>query len=83
MTHILLATMAEVDQNNYVTEPVKTGHICKENLALFLNFNLQYLLKYKHYDNEIFLPYSQINKKAKTVLQNLNIMSTDQQKYYF
>ena len=43
------------------------GHICTQNLALFLNFNLQYLLKYKCYYNAIFMPYSQINKQAQKV----------------
>ena len=50
-----------------VTEPAKIGHICTQNLALFLNFNLQYLLKYKCYYNEIFMPYSQFHKKVKKV----------------
>ena len=50
-----------------MTRPAKIGHICTQNLIMFLNFNLQYLLKYKHYYNEIFMPYSQINKKAKKV----------------
>ena len=54
-------------QTKYVTGPAKIGHICTQILTLFLNFNLQYLLKYKCYDNEIFMPYSQINKKAKKV----------------
>ena len=47
----------------YVTGPAKIGHICT-NLALILNFNLQYLLKYEYYDNEIFMPYSHINKQV-------------------
>ena len=47
-----------------VTGPAKIGHICTHNLASFLNFNLQYFLKYTCYDNEIFIPYSQINKKV-------------------
>ena len=51
----------------YMTGPAKIGHICKHNLALFLNFNLQYLLKHTHYNNEIFIPYSQINKKSSKV----------------
>ena len=51
----------------YVTGPAKIGHICTQNFALFLKFNLQYLLKYKSYDNEIFMPYSHINKKARKV----------------
>ena len=45
----------------YVTGPAKIGHICTQNFALILKFNLQYLLKYKSYDNEIFMPYLQIN----------------------
>ena len=49
----------------YVIGPAKIVHICTQNLTLFLNFNLQYLLQYKCYYNEIFIPYSQINKKAK------------------
>ena len=48
---------------NNVIGPAKIG---TQNMALFLNFNLYYLLKYKSYDNEIFIPYSQINKKTKT-----------------
>ena len=48
----------------YVTGPAKIGHICTQNLALFLNFNSQYLMKYKSYDNEILKAYSQMNKKA-------------------
>ena len=51
----------------FVTGPAIIGHICTQNLALILKFNLQYILKYKSYDNEIFLPYSQINKKANKV----------------
>ena len=47
---------------NNVIGPAKIG---TQNMALFLNFNLHYLLKYKSYDNKIFIPYSQINKKAK------------------
>ena len=47
-----------------VTEPAKIGHICTQKFGLFLNFKLQYLLKYKSYDNEMFIPYSQINKKV-------------------
>ena len=47
----------------YVTGPAKIGHICTQNFALFLNFNLQYLLKYKSYDNEILMPYSRSVKK--------------------
>ena len=35
----------------YVTGPARMGHICTQNLALFLNFNLQYLFKYKYRDN--------------------------------
>ena len=54
-------------QAAYVTRPANIGHICTQNLALFLNFNLQYLLKYKIYDNEIIMPYSQINKKLMKV----------------
>ena len=41
----------------YVTRPAKIGHICTQNLALFLKCNLQYLLKYECYDHEIFMPY--------------------------
>ena len=55
----------------YVTGPVKIGHICTQNLALFLNLNLQYRLKHTCYYNEIFMPYTQINKKAKTVYRTL------------
>ena len=51
----------------YVTGPAKIGHICTQNLALFLNFNSQYLMKYKSYDNEILNAYSQMNKKAEQV----------------
>ena len=51
----------------YVTGPAKIGHICTPNLTLFLNFNLQYLLKYKHYYYENLMPYSHINKKAQKV----------------
>ena len=47
-----------------VTGPAKIGHICTQNVALFLNFNLQYLSKYECYDTKILMPYSQINKKA-------------------
>ena len=47
-----------------VTGPAKIRHICTHNLALFLNFNLQYLLKHEWYDNKIFMSYSQINKKV-------------------
>ena len=54
-------------QTIYVTEPAKIKHICTQNLALFLNFNLQYLMKYKYYDNEIFIPYSQINNKSNKI----------------
>ena len=46
---------------------MKIGPICTQNLALFLNFNLQYFLKYISYDDEIFMPYSQIHKKAEKV----------------
>ena len=53
--------------NTNVTGPAKIGHICTQNFALFSKFNLQYLLKYKSYDNEISMPYSQINKKARKV----------------
>ena len=49
----------------YVTGPAKIGHICTQNLALFLNFNLQYLLKYKCYCNEIFMPYLQTIRKQR------------------
>ena len=45
----------------------KIGHICTQNLALFLNFNLQYLLQFISYDNEISMPNSKINKKANKV----------------
>ena len=48
----------------FVTGPAKIGHTCTQNLALFLNFNFQYLLKYKGYGNKMFIPYSQINKKV-------------------
>ena len=51
----------------YVTGPAIIGHICTQNLALFLNFNLQYLLKDECYDNEIFMSYSQINKKVNKI----------------
>ena len=51
----------------YVTRPAKIGHICTQNLALFLYFNLQYLLMYRSYDNDIFKPCSQSNKKAKKI----------------
>ena len=47
-----------------VTGPAKIGHICTQNIALFLNFNLQYLSKYECYDIKMLMPYSQINKKA-------------------
>ena len=46
------------------TGPAKIGHICTQNWTSFLNFNLQYLLKYKCYDNDSFMPYSPINKKG-------------------
>ena len=68
--------------STYVTVPAKIGQICTQKVAIFLNFNLRYLLKYKSYDNEIFVPYSQINKKAKTVY-SLNILSTDEEKHHF
>ena len=55
----LLNTMSTT--NVIVTGPAKIGHICTQNFALFLNFNLQYLLKYKSYDNELSIPYLQIN----------------------
>ena len=42
----------------YVTGPAKIGHICTQSLALFMKFNLQYLLKLKCYYIEIFMPYS-------------------------
>ena len=45
-----------------MTGPAKIGHICTQNLALFLNFNLQYLLQYEGYDNKIFIPYSQMSR---------------------
>ena len=48
----------------YVTGPATIGHPCTQNLALCLKFNLLYLLKYECYDNEIFMPYSQINRKV-------------------
>ena len=48
----------------YVTGPAKIAHICTQNFALFLNLHLQYLLKYKSYDNEIFMAYLQIIKKT-------------------
>ena len=51
----------------YVTGPAKIGHICTQNLALFFNFNSQYLLKYTCYYNEISLTYSPINKKIKKI----------------
>ena len=51
----------------YVTGPAKIGHIRTQKFALFLNFNLQYLLKYKSYDNETSVLNSQINKKARKV----------------
>ena len=41
----------------YVAGPAKIGHIGTQNVALFLNFYLQYLLKYKGYYNKIFMPY--------------------------
>ena len=50
--------VCNICMNVYVTGPAKIGHICTQNLALFLNFNLQYLLKCKCYYNEIFMPYS-------------------------
>ena len=50
-----------------MTEPTKIGHICTQNLALFLDFNLQYLMMFTSYDNEIFMPSSHINKKASKV----------------
>ena len=55
----------------YVTRPAKIGHICTQNLALFLNFNSQYLMTYKSYDNEILKAYSQMNKKAEKVYRTL------------
>ena len=49
-----------------VTGPAKIGHICTQNFALFLNFNLQYLLKYKIYDNEmLMLIHKSIRKQRK------------------
>ena len=51
----------------YVTGPAKIGYFCTQNLALFLKFNLQYLLKYKYYDNDIFMTNSKINKKVKKI----------------
>ena len=54
-----------LQHNNYVTGHAKIRHICTQNLSLFLNFNVQYLLKYKCYYNAIFIPYLQINKKTK------------------
>ena len=50
--------IVSVQMSVYVTGPAKIGHICTQNLASFLNFNLQYLLKYKYYDNEICMSYS-------------------------
>ena len=50
-----------------MTGPAKIGHICTQNLALFLNFNSQYLMKYKSYDNKMLKAYSQINTKAEKV----------------
>ena len=68
----------------YVTGPAKIGHIYTQNLTLFVNLNLQYLLKYKCYYNQTLMSYSQINKKAKKVYKTLlYIISTDQEKYYF
>ena len=37
----------------YVTGHAKIGHICAQEFGLIFNFNLQYLLKCKSYDNEI------------------------------
>ena len=62
--------MLQITKTNilkYVTGPAKIGHICTQNLAIFLNFNLQYLMKYKSYDNEILKAYLQMNKKAEKV----------------
>ena len=56
-----MSTDPLADELIYVTRPAKIG----QHLALFLKFNLQYLLKYNCYYNEIFMPYLQINKKAK------------------
>ena len=53
-----------MDIRVFVTGPAKIGHICTQNFVLFLSFNLQYLLKYIHYYNEIFMLYSLINVKA-------------------
>ena len=57
----------KTDEKAYMTGPAKIGHICTQNLALLLNFNSQYLMKYKSYDNETLKAYLQMNKKAETV----------------
>ena len=57
-----------VSMYTYVTGPAKIGHIYTQNLALFLNFNSQYLMKYKSYDNEILKAGLQMNKKAEKSL---------------
>ena len=60
----MLTWMVFAETVTYVTGPAKIGHICTQNLALFLNFNLQYLLKSKCPYNKIFMPYAQINNKV-------------------
>ena len=49
------AILTKIYIQSTVTGTVKIGHICTQNLDIFLNFNLQYPLKYKSYDNEIFM----------------------------
>ena len=82
LCHCWISDLVATNLLEYVTRPAKIGHICTQNLALFLNFNLQYLLMYESYDNNIFMPYLQINKKTEN-LQNINIISINQEKYHF
>ena len=57
-------SLSSLNPCTYVTGPAEIGHICTQNFALFFNFHLQYLLKYKSYDNEILMVYLHINKKT-------------------
>ena len=39
---LIVKTACAFVDNNYVTASAKTGHICMQNLAYFLNFSLLY-----------------------------------------
>ena len=65
-------------------EEFKCDRACKNKVYLHTKFGLifELLLKYKHCNNDIYMPYSQINKKADS-LQNMNTISTVQEKCRF